>query len=426
MYHKLIKVAKLTIFKNNSINKETMGFSNIFICFGITLFLASCSSSPNVVNNYYINGKKVNENKLKNQQIAQNDSINKGNNSEETWVNPLNTSNSSTDNLNNKVKNNTNDNINSEENNDSERVNIYGGNVVINNTPSHVYTNYVPVINPWWNNWSVISYSPFYGFGYSSPCVIYDWYSPWYNFHPFYGNSWIGRPAWGYWSWCNQPLYSFYPRRLNGSIYRNYYPDFDNYRHGNMSNRNNYGSRNESYGYSNNTINNSRNNTTSIYRNSNSALNNQGNSSSRNGIIRAGYVSESPSSRNGNVYNSNNNIENTGNKSSRNIYGGNNSGLGNTNGNIENGKNGSNGQNDNNSSRNNTKRNTENSDIFKSRDNQSPPKNNTPLNPPTNNGVNKGSRSNGGNSVNPMPSKNTSPPVAVPSNSSGSSRNGRR
>jgi len=408
---------------------------NVLLGAFIVLFAISCSSSPNVVNNYYINGKKVNSKNLPSEHIAQNDSTKQVSNSTESWVNPLNNNNNNatSSNIQNKANDTIDNSVYSSENEDSESLNIYGGNVVINNSSRYVNRNYVPVINPWWNNWSAISYSPFYGSGFSfgSPCVVYDWYSPWYNYHPYYGNSWAGIPSWGYWSWCSQPLYSYFPRRLNGNVYRNYYPDYDNYRYGNMSNRNNYGSRNESYGYSNNTIGNSRNNTTSIYKNWNSNSinnNNQNNSSSRNGVIKTGYVSEVPSSRNGNVYNSNrndNNSVNTGNNSSRNIYGGN-SGLGNTNGNAGNSKNGSNSTNDNNSSRNNNKRDTENNEIFKSRENKPSPRNNTPVRPPSNNDVNKGSRNNGGNSVNPMPNKNTSPPVAAPSNNGGSSRNGRR
>lgn len=74
---------------------------------------------------------------------------------------------------------------------------------------------YVPVIAPWWDR--------YYGWG--SPMRqggvfitfgayrSYEWFSPWYDFHPYYGCSWYDyyyvRPH--YRAWYNQPVYAYSP-----------------------------------------------------------------------------------------------------------------------------------------------------------------------------------------------------------------------
>lgn len=74
---------------------------------------------------------------------------------------------------------------------------------------------YVPVIIPWWNayyGW-LGYYSPFVsvyiGHGpFMSSYWAYDWYSPWYDYNPFYGYRWYPHYRHGYHRWYWQPFES--------------------------------------------------------------------------------------------------------------------------------------------------------------------------------------------------------------------------
>ncbi len=86
---------------------------------------------------------------------------------------------------------------------------------------------YVPVIVPWWNSyhgWGMtprrrsgvyVHYSNYWG-----P----EWYSPWYNYHPYHGvtwnDYWYVRPH--YRHWYNQSVYTYYDRPIRRNEFRSY------------------------------------------------------------------------------------------------------------------------------------------------------------------------------------------------------------
>ena len=76
------------------------------------------------------------------------------------------------------------------------------------------YPMYVPVVAPWWNN-----YYGSFGGGWHHPSHFYmslnygmycgyDWFSPWYDYNPYYGYYWPYYYNYGYNSWYHQPYYA--------------------------------------------------------------------------------------------------------------------------------------------------------------------------------------------------------------------------
>lgn len=265
----------------NQLLKNINSLNYLFLIGLSIVVLGACSSGSRTVNNYYINNAP-NQNV-----VANNDS----NQVEETWSNPLS-------------NNQNNSNNNSNQPNGTVENNVYttnGGGIVVNNYYNRNSPNYVPVINPWWNNWGVWGHRPFYSFGFGwnnwGNCLMYDWYSPWYDFHPFYGFGWGMRPQIGMWGWYNQPLYSFYPRRLRDNAYGRFNYDYG-YRFGNMSRENNrtFGERNESNGIPLGAYG-SRNNASSIYGARNIAYGNQGSSRVSGNYSNSGVSNTYGSSR---------------------------------------------------------------------------------------------------------------------------------
>ncbi len=106
---------------------------------------------------------------------------------------------------------------------------------------------YVPVIVPWWDRYyGWVSYprrginifigSGYYGAyygtywgGYYGGYYAYDWYNPWYTYHPYYGYSWSRYVYPTYYSWWNQPIYSrHYGRSVRTNEVRTWGPSRGN------------------------------------------------------------------------------------------------------------------------------------------------------------------------------------------------------
>jgi len=83
---------------------------------------------------------------------------------------------------------------------------------------------YVPVMVPWWSQYQGWVSYPFPG-SHLSVCYSnfwgYEWYSPYYTYHPWSGNYW---GVWhnGYHNWYNQPVYSRNERPVQKNTYRSF------------------------------------------------------------------------------------------------------------------------------------------------------------------------------------------------------------
>lgn len=103
-----------------------------------------------------------------------------------------------------------------------------------NNQIDYVYADYsyrynphvyVPVIVPWWNSYNGWVSYPFPGSHlslYYTNFWGYNWYSPWYTFHPYHGGYWGGHFVGGYHNWYNQPVYSRSSRPIDNNTYRSF------------------------------------------------------------------------------------------------------------------------------------------------------------------------------------------------------------
>ncbi len=98
---------------------------------------------------------------------------------------------------------------------------------------NYVNPMYVPVIVPWWDRYyGWVSYprrgfyvyvgSGYYGSyygtywgGYYGGYYAYDWYNPWYAYHPYHGYSWRHYHYPVHYSWWNQPVYSHHPAKTS-------------------------------------------------------------------------------------------------------------------------------------------------------------------------------------------------------------------
>ncbi|MFW5701978.1 MAG: hypothetical protein ACOCX7_03435 [Bacteroidota bacterium] len=93
---------------------------------------------------------------------------------------------------------------------------------------------YVPVIVPWWSHYygwlgryrSGIHISVHHG-GYWG----WDWYSPWYDYHPHYGYYWP-RYYPVHHNWYYQPVYSYHKKKVEKDEYRNFGPSRGDYSKG--------------------------------------------------------------------------------------------------------------------------------------------------------------------------------------------------
>lgn len=85
---------------------------------------------------------------------------------------------------------------------------------------------FVPVVTPWWSGYH--GYFSYYSprarfYVYSAPYWSYSWYSPWYDYHPYYGNTWHHHHYYGYQGWYNQPIYTYHRGKVDRErTYRNF------------------------------------------------------------------------------------------------------------------------------------------------------------------------------------------------------------
>lgn len=192
----------------------------------ISYFLLSCSSYEKT-ENYF--GYEKPENEKPKEVKVENKTSNDTDSQDEDWVNPLSSENQ--------------ENVYTES---SEGKNL----TVINNYYSH-NRNYVPVVVPWWydyygrfsNRRNGVFVTLSYGNGWG-----YDWYSPWYRYHPYYGVSWDYYNRNFYRSyWYRQPVYSYERNRIDRREYSRFGPSRGKYGNQEVSRRNNYIRDNNDY-----------------------------------------------------------------------------------------------------------------------------------------------------------------------------------
>lgn len=87
-------------------------------------------------------------------------------------------------------------------------------------------TVFVPVIVPWWSGyygWVSVRHHSRWHHHPSSGFWGCGWYSPWYDYHPYYGRYWDPWAPWYHRSWYHQPVYAYSTNKPN---YRDTYRSF--------------------------------------------------------------------------------------------------------------------------------------------------------------------------------------------------------
>ncbi len=79
-------------------------------------------------------------------------------------------------------------------------------------------TVFVPVIVPWWSGyygWVSVRHHGRWYYHPSSGFWGCGWYSPWYDYHPYYGRYWDPWAPWYHRSWYHQPVYAYSTNKPN-------------------------------------------------------------------------------------------------------------------------------------------------------------------------------------------------------------------